>query len=155
MKLNFLLNNMKRDLNLIPKTDGDKVSVYDVAAVINRWTQALEDENTLKEYEQRFQDLLFKETFSRQDFIEGTELLLLIHQPLIRGKNDVMGVRLRDADYLRLANRATHQPIEKGIAEFNQKLATLEREEREKKRKQQEQVKEKKKEVIEFDIKGL
>lgn len=53
-----------------------------------------------------------------------------------------MGVRLRDADYLRLHNRVVELPIEEGIAEFNQQVAMLEREERERKR--QERTKEKK-----------
>lgn len=85
MKLNFLLNNIKRDLNLIPTIDGDKVNIYDVATVIDRWAQALEDENTLKEYEQRFQELLVKESFMRDDYTEAIHLLMMIHRPLIDG----------------------------------------------------------------------
>lgn len=153
MKLNFLLNNIKRDLNLIPTTDGDKVSLYDVSVVIDRWAQALEDENTLKQYEQRFQALLYKEPFSREDFIEATQLLMLIHQPLIDGKNNVMGVRLRDADYLRLTNRLTGRPVEEGVSEFNKKVAEMKREERERKR--QEQAKKKNKEIIDLDFESL
>ena len=141
MKLNFLLNQIKRDLNLIPTIEGDKVSLYDVASVIDRWAQALEDENTLKGYEQRFQELLYKESFTADDFIEATELLMLIHQPLINGKNNVMGVRIRDSDCLRLTNRLTGLPIETGVGEFNKKVDALKRAERQ--RKQQEQVRKK------------
>lgn len=123
MKLNFMLNNIKRDLALIPVVDGNKINIHDAMEVIDRWAKALVDEHRLKEYEQRFQDLLVKEPFTREDFLEGTNLLLLIHQPLIAGRYNVMAVRMRDADYLRLANRAAKKPVESGIADLNRKIA--------------------------------
>ena len=78
---------------------------------------------------------------------------MLIHQPLIDGKNNVMGVRLRDADYLRLTNRLTGRPVEEGVSEFNKKVAEMKREERERKR--QEQAKKKNKEIIDLDFESL
>src|SRR5699024_10984136 len=89
MKLDFLIRNINRDLNLITRVDGDKVSLYDVKTVIKRWEQALVDENTLKEAEQRFQELLLKEAFRDTDYIEAIDLLMFIHRPLINGRNDV------------------------------------------------------------------
>lgn len=152
MKLKFLVNNIKRDLALIPTTDGNKINLHDAMEVVNRWTNALVDENRLKEYEQRFQDLLIKEPFTKEDFLEGTNLLLLIHQPLIQGRYNVMAVRMRDADYLRLANRAARKPVEFGIADLNRKIAQMEREERERKRKLKEQAEAKQKEIVTFEI---
>lgn len=150
MKLIFLLNQIKHDLNLIPVSDGDKVSLYDVSVVIDRWSQALQDENTLKESEQRFQELLIKEPFKKEDYKEAIQLLMMIHRPLISGRNNVMGVRLRDADFLRLGNRVMGLPVETGIAEYNQRIAAIEREEKECKRQEQEQAR--KKEIVEFEI---
>lgn len=152
MKLKFMVNNIKRDLGLIQIIDGNKANLYEVIEVINRWEKALEDENRLKEYEQRFQNLLVKEPFTREDFLEGTNLLLLIHQPLIAGRHNVMAVRMRDADYLRLANRAARRPVEEGINDLNKKIAQMEREEKERKRLLKEQAKVRQREIIEVEI---
>lgn len=155
MKLNFLVRNIKRDLKLIPTWEIDKVSIHDVNTVIERWEQALQDEHTLKESEQRFQELLNKEPFLRPDFTEAMNLLMFIHRPLIEGRNDVMGVRLRDADYLRLHNRVTKLPVETGIAEFNRTVMQFEREERERKRKRKRKLKEKATNETCIEIEGL
>ena len=63
-----------------------------------------------------------------------------------------MAVRMRDADYLRLANRAARRPVEEGINDLNKKIAQMEREERERKQLLKEQAQARKNEVVEFEI---
>lgn len=156
MKLDFLLNNIKRDLKLAPVTDGNKISLHDVFTIIERWEKALIDEFMLTESEQRFQDILAKEQLTQEDGKEALDLLMFMHRPLIAGRNDVMGIRLRDADYLRLHNRMAKLPVEHGIEDFNRKIMQLEREERERKRAEREKAKaKKKKHIIEIDLEDL
>lgn len=138
MKLKFLIDSTKRDLRLIEKQrslDGTPlVRLEDVLTVLNRWAKALRDENALRENEQRFQDILHKPgRMTMEEYREALDLLMFIHKPLIKGQNDVMGVRLQDADYIRLSNRLLGLPIESGVAEYNEKIEAMEAEERKKK----------------------
>lgn len=138
MKLQFLVNSIKRDLGLLSSEfghDGQKrVSLEDVQTIFNRWEKALKDEESLQANEQRFQDLLTQEEHLNElEVAEAFDLLVFIHKPLIAGYNDVMGVRLKDADYLRLTNKIQGKPIESGVVEFEQKIKFIEKEERRKK----------------------
>lgn len=149
MKFDFAYKSTRRDLKLLEwqrGSDGhERVKVEDVLKVFERWIKAFEDEETMTESEQRFQDLLHKEgKFTKMDFQEATQLMMFIHKPLIRGHNDVVGVRLRDADYIRLQNRVLGFPLEQGIADFNAKVEEIEAAER--KRKAAERAKKKKQE---------
>lgn len=138
MKLKFLLNNIGRDLSLLDWAYGEdgkkRVSLKDVEKIINRWSTALEDEQMLKANEQRFQDLLNKEDrLTQPEAQEAMELVVFIHKPLIKNRNDVMGVRLKDCDYLRLQNKLSGLPLETGLSELNQKIEMYEKAERKKK----------------------
>lgn len=146
MKLQFLMQKVLEDLKVVPgildeTTNKYLVNLDDVYVVFNRWLKALETEDTLVLVEQRLQDILNKEgRLTGQEFNEAYELIMLIHMPLIEGYNDVMAVRLRDADFYRLKNKFLGLPLDSGLDEFNQKVEELEEAERRK----QEQEKAKK-----------
>lgn len=138
MQLQFLMQKVLEDLKVVPNVLDETTNKYlvnldDVYVVFNRWVKALETEDTLMLTEQRLQAILYKEgRLTSQEFNEASELIMLIHMPLIRGYNDVMGVRLRDADFYRLKNKFLGLPLDNGLDEFNQKVEELEEAERRK-----------------------
>lgn len=129
--------SIKRDLKQLHWEHGNdgqkKVNLEDVVTLVNRWGRAVKDEKMLKRNEQRFQDILNQEEpLSKNEVQEAFDLVIFIHKPLIKGYNDVMGVRLKDADYLRLQNKIIGLPVENGIEELNQKIELYEKKERQK-----------------------
>lgn len=131
MKLKFLIDRTKRDLKLVPyefvQSQGAKmVKMEDVVKVLNRWEAALETEDTLTLENERFEALLNKEgRMTPTEQLEAFELLMLIHMPLVDGANDVMGVRLKDADYYRLNNKMHGRPLEEGLADYEEKKQAM------------------------------
>lgn len=131
MQLQFLMQKVLEDLKVVPgildeTTNKYLVNLDDIYVVFNRWLKALETEDTLVLVEQRLQDILNKEgRLTLQEFNEASELIMLIHMPLIRGYNDVMAVRLRDADFYRLKNKLLGLPLDSGLDEFNEKVEEL------------------------------
>lgn len=122
MKLQFFLDRVKRDLKLVPQrfveSEGaDMVKLEDVEKVLKRWESALETEATLTLEAERFEEIIKKDgPLTKSEHAEAFRLLMLMHMPLIDGANDVMAVRLRDADYFRLNNKLIGRDPEEGLA---------------------------------------
>lgn len=136
MKLKYLLRHVRRDLKLIKRLDSNSgrevVYLDDVDTLLVRWENALEDEQMLKVNERRFQSLLNKDgALTSAEEVEALKLVQLIHKPLITGYNDVIGVRLRDADYLRLMNKIAGRDLEFGLDDYEHTLEKAADEERE------------------------
>lgn len=131
MKLQFFLDKFKSDMRTIPTLLGDdgkvKVNVEDVERVIERNELRLANESLVKENEARFQDIInLSRRLTSNEFEEGVQLVMMIHMPLIRGENDVIGLRLRDSDILRLTNKLTGKDIEHGVDKYNEAFEELE-----------------------------
>lgn len=127
MKLKFFLDHVKRDMKLLPQpfieSEGHKmVKLEDVFRIIQRWETALETEDTLNREAERLEELLNKEgSLSRAEAQEAFEIIMLIHMPLVEGQNDVIGVRMRDADYFRLQNKVMGRPLDEGLEDYEEK----------------------------------
>lgn len=131
MKLQFFLDRVKRDLKLVPQrfveSEGTKmVKLEDVEKVVKRWESALVTEATLTLEAQRFEDILSKDgPLTREEHAEAFQLLMLIHMPLVDGANDVMGTRLKDADYFRLNNKVLRLDPEQGLDDYQEKYSAM------------------------------
>lgn len=156
MKLQFFIDKFKSDMRTIPTLRGDdgklRVNVKDVERVIERNEQRLVNEASVHEDEARFQFILNKPgRLTVSEFEEGVKLVMMIHMPLLEGENDVIGLRLRDTDLLRLTNKLTGKDIEHGVDEYNEAYEELEAERERERRKKKEAIAEKRKQKQEAE----
>lgn len=156
MQLQFFMDKFKSDIRALPNilaNDGKvKVNVEDVQRVIERSELRLANESLVEENEARFQAILNKpERLTPSEFEEGVRLVMMVHMPLIRGENDVVGLRLRDADLLRLTNKLTGRDIEHGVDEYNEAYEELEAERERERQKKKEAAAEKRKQKQEAE----
>lgn len=121
MDAKFILDMLRRDLGTLGKLHADKegrVSAAEVVKVIKRWEGALDKEGEFILEEERLEAFLSKPgKLTLEEGREAFEIITAIHQPLIKGRNDVLGTVLHDADVIRIFNKMQGKPLNEGLVD--------------------------------------
>lgn len=115
----FFLRKIRNDFAAVYKqnqVDG-KVGADVLNKVLERWDNALNDEkDALNLAEGRFQSYLDKPgRLTPEEGLQAFELVMEIHKPLIKGRNDVIGHLLQDNDTKRIFNKIAGRDTESGF----------------------------------------
>lgn len=119
MEAEFFLRKIRNDFAAVYKqnqVDG-KVGADVINKVLERWDNALNDEkDALNLAEGRFQSYLDKPgRLTPEEGLQAFELVMEIHKPLIKGRNDVLGHLMQDIDTKRIFNKMAGLDSEHGF----------------------------------------